>query len=129
MSAPTERCCLELGDGVEEAAVPGAQHRVEANWLSVISSGNSSGELRQDLGRHQSAEMWSRLEQAGNVGEVLQALAGPAGGIGGRPDLPLEDILDGGDGKAESEELSGRGAIQKGSVPRIRLDLDAEVGT
>ena len=37
MSAPTERCCLELGDALEEAAVRGAQQRVEPNWLSGLS--------------------------------------------------------------------------------------------
>lgn len=78
-----------------ESELPGRQTR------------RNSDEPRQHFGRDPGTELRRDLEQAGDVGEILLALARAAGGVERRPDLALEHVLEPGHRDGDAQDLPG----------------------
>jgi hypothetical protein len=73
-------------------------------------------ELGEDLGRDPFPQSGIRLHEAGDVSEVLLALAGPARGVHGGPQLALEDIVEAGHGQAHAEAGQAKSTLSSTTV-------------
>ncbi len=67
------------------------------------------------------------FEDAGDVGQVLLALAGSPRWIEDRPNLSLENVLEASDGEAQAQDVATSCSIDERCGPGIGLNLDPQV--
>jgi len=82
---------------------------------------------RQHLGRNSLTQGRVGFEETGDVGEVFLALAGAPCLVHHCPKLPLEDVIEVGHRKPQTQQLPDRCSLHERGVPEIGLDLNAKV--